>query len=105
MSVNKMFKITSGEIVVGEVDNENAEELTIKAPMLVHFSPTPQGQLGINLFPLNPFATSTGESLSIKRDHIIFFVDNVNSDIENEYTRVVSGITVAKSIPEIEIPS
>ena len=81
MSKNKMFKITSGEMIITEIVSENDTELTIKAPMLVHFTPTPEGKLGINLFPLNPFATSTDENISLKKDHIIFFVD-INKDIE-----------------------
>lgn len=105
MNGNTMFKMISGELVIAEIVEQTDLEVQVRNPLIIHFSPSPNGQLGINLFPLNPFASETKEIVNLNSNHIIFYVKDVNDDIEKEYMRITTGITVAKEIPKIEIPN
>jgi len=103
----KMFKIVSGEICIGNVTGEQGSPenvIAVENPLVVHFGQGPGGKLGINLFPLNPFASSKNESLNINTSHILFFIEHPQEEIVNEYNRITSGITIAKNLPKIEVP-
>ena len=104
---HKMCRLVSGEIIIGSVEEikEGATVIEIDTPMVVHFAPAPNGQLGINLFPLNPFTGSKNEIVPLKVDHIMFWMSEVHDDIQKQYVEIVSGITVPEKegveIPEI----
>jgi len=104
MSKNVMFKLTGGEFIIGTLTGESDNDITVDTPMAVHFAPAPNGQLGINLFPLNPFASATNEEITIKRDHILFHIDEVNDQILAQYVEITSGITLAKK-DKVEAPN
>ena len=90
-----MFKLTSSEFVIGKiVEDESADVVSIDTPMCVHFQPAPNGQLGINLFPMNPFANQTDEAIKFKENHIMFEIVEIHPDILNQYSEITSGITI-----------
>ena len=103
--MNKMFKLISGEMVIALVDGETDLTLSVQNPLGVHFAPSPDGRLGINLFPLNPFASTKEDKITFKKEHIMFEVDVVDEKIEKEYIRITSGIEIAKNMPKIEVPN
>jgi len=96
-----MFKIASGEMVLSEILSETDEAIETQSPMIVHFAPQPDGQLGISLFPLNPMATSLKDKITIKKSHIMFFI-SFDKGLEKEYMRITSGIIAVE--PKVEIP-
>lgn len=106
----KMFKLISGEFVITSVVGEQespitGSEIVCDTPFIVHFAAAPNGQLAINLFPLNPFASKTSEKVTLKKDHIIMFVDNINDQIIKQYVEITSGIMLAKEndVPPLQI--
>jgi len=106
---HKMFKLISGEFVIatvtGEEGTDKGSEIFLDTPFVVHFTAAPNGQLGINLFPLNPFASKTTEKIPIDRNHIMFEIDNVHDQIVKQYLEITSGIVLAKEndLPPLEI--
>lgn len=109
----RMFKVISGEFIIGETERDiqtSAEVLSngcgyiIKSPMLVTFQPHPSGQLAINMFPFNPFASSKNEEIKLSDQHIMFECSDVQDGLEKEYMRITSGIiSVGKPMPNIKL--
>ena len=95
----KMFKIVSGEMIIAGIDQETDTDISINSPMVVHFAPSPSGQLAINLFPLNPFAKKVSSEMVIQKSHIIFCEEEVHEDIKSQYLEITSGIVTATNIP------
>ena len=102
MSEIKMFRLVSGEFVIGECEN-SVNGIDIKSPLVINFQPQPNGQLGLRMFPLNPFGTKIDESIPIKSKDIMFLVDPIQNEIKNEFIRITSGITVAHNVPELKV--
>ena len=100
MSV-RMFKIISGEFVIAETKVDISNNYVMSSPMMVNFAPHPSGQLSINMFPLNPFATSKNEEVTLKDNHVMFEVAP-QEGLEKEYIKITSGIITSKSIPGLK---
>jgi hypothetical protein len=91
----KMYKLVSGEFIIAEAEADVLGQIvTMQSPMLVHFAPHENGQLAIQMFPLNPFAQSKHESIQISTSHLLF--ETIASDgLEKEYLRITSGLVTA----------
>jgi len=100
-----MCRLVSGEIIIsGIIEEESTDDkIVMDTPMVVIFQPAANGQLGINLFPLNPFTTSKNEYISIKADHIMFWLENLNEEIQKQYVEITTGITMSPK-KDIETP-
>lgn len=92
---NKMFKLISSEFVISGIVEETNSDLTLCDPMVVQFTPNPEGQLGICLFPLNPFASQKNENLKIDKSNILFYVETIDDGILKEYIKMTSGLTLS----------
>ena len=109
MSKHKMFKLISGEFIIASVaghkGTDKGSETILDTPFIVHFSSAPNGQLGINLFPLNPFATKVSEQITLKDKDIMFVINDVHEQIVKQYVEITSGIVLAKEndLPPLEI--
>ena len=101
MSV-RMFKLVSGEFMIGETKVNSDNKLAVTSPMIVHFAPHSSGQLAIQMFPLNPFATSKNEEVKFQDDHIMFET-SISDNLEKEYIRITSGIVTTKVMPKLEL--
>jgi len=101
----KMFKLISGEFLIGNAVKDPEGNVAISDAMMVHFQPTPNGQLGINIFPINPFASKKGEEIKVNKLHILFEVEQVPETISAEYIRITSGIITASTMPKLSIPN
>ena len=96
--MNKMFKLCSGEITIASIVAETPDTITAEAPMEVMFRPAANGQLGINLFPTNPFASKANDQITFhKLYHVMFFIEKIDPAIEQQYIELTSGITVVDS--------
>jgi hypothetical protein len=100
-----MFKLISGEFIIGSSEKDTEGNITVCDAMMVHFQPTPNGQLGINIFPINPFASKKGEEIKFNKLHILLEVQQVPEAISAEYSRITSGIITATSMPNLSVPN
>lgn len=92
-----MFRLCSGEMCMGAVVGEDTDTISIESPMEVLYRPAPNGQLGINLFPLNPFSSKLKDVIKFhKLYHIMFFADYIDPAIENQFIEMTTGIKIAK---------
>ena len=93
----KMFRLCSGEMCIGSLISESDDSIVIESPMEVLYRPAPNGQLGINLFPLNPFSSKLKDQITFhKLYHIMFFCDFIDPAIQNQYIEMTTGIKIAK---------
>lgn len=93
----KMFRLCSGEMCMGTVVSETADSITIESAMEILYRPAPNGQLGINLFPLNPFSSKLKDQITFhKIYHIMFFCDYIDPAISNQFIEMTTGIKIAK---------
>jgi hypothetical protein len=100
----KMFKILTGEFIICGTGEETETTIEVDTPFVAHFQTAPNGQLGISLFPFNPFATKSDEKYIIKKEHIFFFIDEIKPELIAQYVEIVSGIVVATPPMEIITP-
>lgn len=61
----KIFRLITGDDVIGDVTNETETTLTVKNP--ARFVVTNQG---VGLMPLSPF--SKGDVVTLKQEHVMF---------------------------------
>ncbi len=103
---HKMFKLVSGEIVIAEVENENETELNTVAPAVINMQPTPDGKIGISLYPLDPFMASTTSKYTIQKNHIMMFTET-DPEIIKSYVGMTSRVVVPQGAggdPKIVVP-
>ncbi|MHA1624660.1 MAG: hypothetical protein ACTSWH_05995 [Promethearchaeota archaeon] len=90
----KMFKLTTGDVILGEIsDNELTDVITINKPLQLVMDPT---QGGVGLMPYNAiFAQKEVESVEIKSEHIVHEIE-VAKAFEDSYIQFKTGIEVAQ---------
>jgi hypothetical protein len=96
MSNLKIFRLTTGEDVIGQkVDNNNSEATEIKQPfVIVPMQSKPGGPVSLALTPYMPYAEE--DTISIKKGNIVTEV-NPKTDIGNSYNQHLgTGIIQAK---------
>jgi hypothetical protein len=96
MSNLKIFRLTTGEDVIGQkVDNNNSEATEIKQPfVIVPMQSKPGGPVSLALTPYMPYAEE--DTISIKKSNIVTEV-NPKTDIGNSYNQHLgTGIIQAK---------
>jgi hypothetical protein len=99
----KMFKLVSGEFIISDFEADALNHtVEMSSPMIVQFAPHENGQLAINLFPLNPFANAKHEKIQINTNHILFDA-MAPKGVEAEYIRITSGIVTPPSKPNLSI--
>ena len=86
-----VFKIVSGEEIIGEVFNPYDSHYDIKLPAVVMLQRTEQG-VGVALMPYMPYC---GDKVSFYKNSIVA-VGEPSQNMVNEYNRLFgSGIQVA----------
>ena len=96
MSNLKIFRLSTGEDVIGQkIDNNNSEVTDIKQPfVIVPMQSKPGGPVSLALTPYMPYAEE--DTVSIKRNNIVAEV-NPKTEIGNSYNQHLgSGIIQAK---------
>ncbi len=89
----KLFKLVSGDVVLGKMDLEdlNKEEVIVDKPMQLMLDPT---QGGIGMIPYNAlYSQIEPEELPFKVEHIMEFIP-VHSTFEDDYIKQTTGIEV-----------
>jgi len=87
----KVFKLVTGEDLIGEVFNVLAEITVLKDPAQIILQRTEKG-MGVGLAPFMPYAN---EHVKIYKSAIVAEVEP-NIEMENEYRRIFgSGIQIA----------
>ena len=89
-----VYKLISGEYVIGDVqEQDNKFLLFIKSPLSIHFMPSPDGKMKINMFEFDPFAKKDSV-IQISAQHVLFKCNEFPEDLKKEYIRVTSGLLV-----------
>ena len=84
MSNLKIFRLSTGEDVIGQkIDNDNLEITEIKQPfVIVPMQSKPGGPVSLALTPYMPYAEE--DTVSIKRNNVVAEV-NPKTEIGNSY--------------------
>jgi len=90
----RILRLLTGEEVVGEIKNEDANHYTIENPCSLGLAMTPTGKPALNMQPMLLF--SDQKVVKINRHHVMFDV-SVAIEIQNKYNEIYgSGIVVAQ---------
>lgn len=89
----KLYKLISGEEIIGTVESETEQQVGLKDTVTVTYHPTGDGKMSSGFAPHMPHSDGI---ISLKTSAIAFVAD-VNSDILNEYKRIFGGIVVPNS--------
>jgi hypothetical protein len=91
----KLFRLTTGEEIVGEIQESVGKTHTIKNPCAIGIAMSAAGQPTLNMHPWLMF--SNEKVVNIKDEHVIFST-GVDIKIENKYNEIFgSGIVIAQS--------
>ena len=90
----RILRLLTGEEIVGDIVNEDANHYTIENPCTLGIAMTHSGKPALNMQPMLLF--SEQKVVKINRQHVMFDV-SVAIEIQNKYNEVYgSGIVVAK---------
>ncbi|NDG33225.1 hypothetical protein EB118_24540 [bacterium] len=90
----RILRLLTGEEVVGDITNEDANHYTIENPCSLGLAMTQSGKPALNMQPMLIF--SEQKVVKINRQHVMFDV-SVAIEIQNKYNEIYgSGIVVAK---------
>lgn len=99
MSNIKLFHLTTGEEIVGDLQESVDETYTIKNPCAIGIVPTHTGQVTLNMQPWLLFSDT--KSVTIKDSHVLF-TTGVDIKILNKYNEIFgSGIVIAQQSPVV----
>ena len=95
----KLLRLTTGEEIVGEVQESASGTHAIKNPCAIGLIPTQTGQVTLNMQPWLLFSDT--KSVTIKDSHVLF-TTGVDIKILNKYNEIFgSGIVIAQQSPVV----
>jgi len=96
----KIFKLMSGEELLGEITEKTDDGIVVKNAVSIVYQQTEKG-LGAGLAPFMPYVE---DPVTIK-EHAIASSGIPNKDMSNQYNSIFSGIVVAgaNEMPEMKI--
>ena len=102
MSNLKIFRLSTGEDVIGQkIDNNNSEVTDIKQPfVIVPMQSKPGGPVSLALTPYMPYAEE--DTVSIKRNNVVAEV-NPKTEIGNSYHQHLGTVIVKFKKPKLII--
>lgn len=90
----KLFRLISGEEILGEIQDSSSGTHRIKNPCVIMIGAGPDGKPSLNMQPWLLF--STEKEVTLKDAHVLF-VTGVDIKIENKYNEIFgSGIVIAQ---------
>ena len=90
----RILRLLTGEEIVGDITNEDANHYTIENPCTLGIAMTHSGKPALNMQPMLLF--SEQKVVKINRQHVMFDV-SVAIEIQNKYNEIFgSGIVVAQ---------
>ena len=88
----KCIRLVNGEDIIGELDNETDDTITIINAGSVALVPTQNG-VGMSIYPFAPYAEES--NFTFKKQHIVTTFEP-GKDLRNNYSKVFgSGIQIA----------
>ncbi len=95
----KLIRIVSGQFVLGNceeiTDAETSQKvLQFDTPVELLIQPQQNGQTGIGMIPLNPFADGKNNKIEIKEEHILFECNDIPHQIKSSYIKSTSGLHI-----------
>jgi hypothetical protein len=95
----KIFKLTTGEEVIGNEDGSSSNGITLKNPAVILMRQTPDGKFSVALAPYMAYA---------EFGNVFIYNSGIVADCEpdiqmvNEYSRLYgSGIEIANTMPNL----
>jgi hypothetical protein len=90
----KYLKLITGQYILGDLENENDNIITLKKPVSIEFNPMAGG---LAFIPYDAFYLGKElETVEIKKEHIMHdFSNQVPKEITDNYTKYKSGIDLA----------
>ena len=85
-----------GQLILGELTFMDREKITLKAPRVLHQSPTPDGKGMVN--SLIPYIGEP-ESVNLNRVNITLYYHPTELRLKNAYISATTGIELAKVVP------
>jgi len=91
----RIIRLTSGEEILGEIEEQNNDTLRMKNPCVLGIAMGPNGKPSLQMQPLLLF--SDQKVVTFKNQHVLYDV-SVATELRNKYNEIYgSGIVVAKS--------
>jgi hypothetical protein len=91
----RIIRLTSGEEILGEIEDQNENSIRMKNPCVLGIAMTQSGKASLQMQPLLLF--SEQKIVTFKSQHILYDV-SVATELRNKYNEIYgSGIVVAKS--------
>jgi hypothetical protein len=91
----RIFRLTTGEEVVGEIEEETDSHIKVKNPCNLGITVTQTGKPSLSMQPLLLF--SEQKVVTFKKEHVMYDT-SVAIEIQNKYNEAYgSGIVVAKN--------
>lgn len=93
----KIYRLISGEEIIGERFNETSDNIEIKNPAAIIMQATKDGNMGMGMMPFMPYAES--QKITIYKQALSAQCEP-DLNLVNEYNRIFgSGIQIANVMP------
>lgn len=87
----KLYKLSSGEEIIGDVRSTNDTSVILNDVVLIVYSQNKEGDMATNFAPFLPFAD---KDISINLNTVCATAD-VKANLLSEYSRIFSKIQIA----------
>lgn len=89
----QIVKIITGEELIGNIINDQFDEIVIDNPANIHMAPTQDSRMQLYLIPYAPYAEK--DRFTLSKSHVIMQYEP-NVDLLNKYNHMFgSGIQIA----------
>lgn len=95
MSSVQIFKLVSGEEIVGRVDDNDGGDVLVKSPLRIDIVQTGPGQFGLSL---QPFLKGAPDASIPLKEHSIITTVEAPREFASAYLSQTSGIEIASSL-------
>jgi hypothetical protein len=96
----KVFKLVSGESIIGQLSSEHKKTLTITNPVMIDLQMTENG-LGIGFLPWIPYCKEENE-VTISIESVMIILTPIENVLK-QYNSLFSNIFVPDSSPKLKL--
>jgi hypothetical protein len=96
-----LFKLTTGEEIIAEYNDDSNETFTLTAPRSVIPQRGKDGGIVINIGPW--FFSAPDESFIMSKSHVLAFTDTVEKGLRDAYFTNTSGLQIAQNLAGLKI--
>ena len=93
----RLFKLTSGDEIIGRQTDTDSEFYTLKSVRLIIMQPTGPGQIGLGMIPW--MGGAPDEEIRVSKKNIMGWpVGGVPKQLEDNYLQQTSGLQLATAL-------